>query len=170
MKHTKSVAHPTVGYVVTRGAGVAFLAVFVYTLAFTMFATVNEGAGLFGTLIAIWIALSIPALTIALLLLPLAVLLGVVTVLLIWGISAACNREYAPNKAVSIGSGTCILIAMLLIVSLNQGLGLSWAPTVAEALTFWLVLPLLVYIVAGGLASWELNRRPNGEATPISTL
>lgn len=169
MKLVKPVVHPTVGYILARGAGVGLLAVFVYALAFivyaavrssfTVFATVNEDAGLFGTLIATWVSLSIPALTIALLLAPLAVVFGVIAALLIWGLSAAWNREHAPKKAVVIGSGTCALLAALLIVSLNLGFGLTWSQTVAETLTFWLALPLLVFVGAGGLASWELNRR-----------
>jgi hypothetical protein len=145
------------------------LAVVVYALAFMVYAvvrssftivvTVNEDAGRLGTLLATWLSLIIPALTIALLIVPLAVLFGVVTALLIWGISAAWNREHAPTKAVAIGSGTCVVIAVVLIVVLSQGLGLRWTSTVAETLTFWLALPLVIYILAGGTAGWELNRR-----------
>lgn len=101
----------------------------------------------------------IPALTIALLLFPLAALLGAVTALLIWGLSVAWNHEHAPDQALAIGAGTCLGITLLFIVVFFQGLGVTWTRTVAETLTFWVMLPLLVYIVAGGLASWALNRR-----------
>jgi hypothetical protein len=169
MQHAKSGVRPTPGYVALRGARVGILAVLAYALAFmvyavvrssfTLFATVNQDAGLWGTLLASWVSLIIPALTIALLLFPLGALFGIVTALVIWGISAAWNREQAPNKAVAIGVGTCIVIAVLLVVLLNQGLGVTWTRTLAETLTFWLALPLLVYIAAGGAASWALNRR-----------
>ena len=41
-------------------------------------------------------------------------------------------------------------------------MGVAWTPATAETLTFWLVLPLAVYVVVGGVASWRLGQRLAG--------
>jgi hypothetical protein len=160
---------PTFGSIAMRGAGVAVLANGAYTIIFvlyavvrsslTLLATTNESAGLAGTLLAVWASLLVPALAIALLLCPLVALLGVITALAIWGASTAWNRQRAPKRAIALGVAICAGVAALLIGLLAAGLGLSGTGRLAEALTFWVGLPLLAYIIAGGAASWELNRR-----------
>lgn len=177
MRRAEMAARPTPGRVALRGAGVAILAVAVYTLAFlgyavvrssaTLLATVNEDAGLLATLAAVWVSLSVPALTIALLMCLLAAPLGAVSALAIWAASSAWNQQRAPGRALAIGAATCAALSALLVGLLVLGLGLAWTPTSAEALTFWLALPLLVYMIAGGAASWALNRnmRNNDDTT-----
>jgi len=169
MPGTDSPGRPGLGRLAGRGAGAASLAVLAYTLAFllyafarsglTLLATVNEAAGLPATLLATWISLSIAALAIALLVWPLAALVGAGTALLIGALCAAWNREHAPGRALAIGAGACAAPAALIALALAASAGPAWTSSLAETLGFWLGLPLLVYIAAGGLASLELNRR-----------
>src|SRR5579859_467211 len=168
MPPTDPTSRPGLGWLAGRGAGAASLALLAYTLAFllyaftrsglTLLATVNEAAGLPATLLATWVALSIAALTIALLVWPLAALVGAVTALLISALCAAWNREHVPGRALAIGAGACAAPAALIALAL-AGVGPAWTPSLAETLGFWLGLPLLVYIATGGLASLELNRQ-----------
>ena len=48
---------------------------------------------------------------------------------------------------------------LALLVLLTQGLGITWMPATAAALTFWLVMPLVTYVAAGGMTSWQVNRK-----------
>jgi hypothetical protein len=52
----------------------------------------------------------------------------------------------------------CLTVSVALLVLLQQELGLRWTPVMAATLTFWLALPLVTYVVAGGLAGWQVNR------------
>src|SRR5689334_15464958 len=159
MRRAEMGTRPTTGRVALRGAGVAILAVAGYTLAFlgyagirssaALLATVNEDAGLIATLAAVWVSLSVPALTIALLVCPLAALLGAVSALATWAALSAWNHERAPGRAIAIGAATCAAISALLVGILVLSLGLAWTPASAAALTFWLALPLLIYMIAG---------------------
>lgn len=47
--------------------------------------------------------------------------------------------------------------------SIENYFGLDWSPEIAETLTFWRVLPRVIYIVAGGAASWKLNQMKGGK-------
>lgn len=167
MSHTHQPARARWRTVAGRGAEIGVALGFAYAIAFLVYAalrsttellaTPDVDAGWLGTAFATWIALALPAFVFAALLAPLAALLGALTAVAVYALLPTLNPEHTPPRAILIGLGVCSLIALVSVLLLEQGTGLQWTPALAEALTFWLVLPLLVYIVAGGAASWRLN-------------
>jgi ABC-type Fe3+-siderophore transport system permease subunit len=163
---------PNMWNVALRGAGVALALTFAYALAFLLYAmlrsfavvvgTVNEGAGFLATLFATWFSLAIPTLTIAALFAILAVPLGAVTAVLIVWASARWNKERNPNNAIALGAALTFLIAFLLTLLLQLG-GMTFDLHYWDAWALWFVLPLLVYVAAGGAASWKWNQQLRGE-------
>jgi hypothetical protein len=150
------------------GAEAGLALAFLYALAFIGYAIVrstlnllaapNRDGGLAGTLVATWIALALPAFVVAALAGILAAIIGALTALALRALLSRMNAAHTPRRAIAIGVGVCLTVSLTLLVVLTQGLGLTWTPVVAMTLTFWLVLPLATYVVAGGVASWQVNR------------
>ena len=69
------------------------------------------------------------------------------------------NPTHAPQRAIGIGVTVCLSASLALLVLLYEGLGVRWTPATAATLTFWLLMPLVAYVVAGGVAGWHVNRR-----------
>jgi len=147
-------------------AGIALS--FLYALAFIGYAVVrstlnllaapNIGGELAGALVATWVALALPAFIFAVLGGILAALIGALTALALRALLTILNAAHTARRALAIGVGVCLTISLALLVLVAQGLGVTWTPTVAATLTFWLILPLATYIVAGGAVSWQVNR------------
>lgn len=160
MEHVK----PTWGRIMWYGAelGVAFafgyaLVFIVYAMAratIDLLATPQIDAGWLNIAIATWLSLAVPALLLAALFAPFVALIGALTALGVHAILSA--RNASPRQAVTIGVGTCAVIAFALVALLTLGTGFTWSPAIIETWMFWLVLPLLSYIVAGGVGAWML--------------
>ena len=75
--------------------------------------------------------------------------------LIVYAISSTLIRKRAPLRAILIGLGVCSLVGLAILLLLGNGAGLRWTPALAETHTFWLGLPLVLYVVAGGVASWR---------------
>ena len=137
-----------------------------YTLAFIGYAIVRAtlailatpeiDAGLAATLIATWAALALPALVVAVLAAIPAALIGALTALAIRALLALGRATPTPRRALASGLAVCLLVSLALLALLTQGLGVSWTPATAATLTFWLVTPLVLYSIAGTVASWQL--------------
>jgi uncharacterized protein (DUF2062 family) len=50
----------------------------------------------------------------------------------------------------------CLVVSLALLALLTQGMGVTWTPATAATLTFWLVTPLVLYVIVGTLASWQV--------------
>jgi hypothetical protein len=166
MQRVGYIPRPTWRYVALRGAAVSVGLTFAYALAFllyaivrsslTLAARVNPDTGLLGTLIATWTSLAIAVLTMASLMAVVAAVLGTATALIVLWLSSVLNPRRVSARAIMIGLVTCLGIALLLNLALQQALSLSWSALVSEAYLFWLGLPSLIYVGAGGVASWQL--------------
>ena len=142
---------------------------FVYTLALigyaivrstlTILATPDIDAGLASTLIATWAGLALPALVCAALASIPAALIGALTVLVIRALLALGNVTPTPCRAVASGLAVCLVVSLALLALLTQGMGVTWTPATAATLTFWLVAPLVLYSIAGTVASWQVGRK-----------
>ena len=137
----------------------AFIGYAVVRSTLMLLATPNPDGGLAGTLIATWISMAVPAFVLAAIVGILAAALGVLTALVLRALLSHGNPTHAPQRAIVIGVGVCLTISLMLLVLLTQGLGVTWMPATAAALIFWLVMPLVIYVVAGGTASWQVNRK-----------
>lgn len=166
---------------VARGGAVAgVMTAGVYALVFlgyaiarataTLLLTPGIDGGLAGTVAATAMSLAVPvAVFAALCALPAAVL-GAVTALLIRAllIRALLARLTAAQGqmwAALLGGGVCAAISLAFLALVDVGLDVTWSRGTAEALSFWLVLPLALYILAGALGSRRLWREwHSGEA------
>ena len=154
----------TAWYGAEVGVGLSFL----YALAFITYAVVrstsvllgtpNLDGGLAGTLIATWAALALPALMITALAGILAAVIGALTALAIRALMSFGTARPTPRRAAGRSLAVCLVICLALLLLLTQGLGVAWTPATAETLTFWLVVPLMIYIVAGVVVSWHFTR------------
>ena len=167
MSHTALTSRPSWRKVAARGAEIGIALDFAYAATFIVYAILRSTAKLLetpgidagwpGTALATWTALALPAFVFAVLFVPIVALLGALTALAVYALSPTLNPEHAPGRAVFIGIGVCSLVVFATALLLDLQAGLRWTPALAETLTFWLALPLLIYIVAGGVASRHLN-------------
>jgi hypothetical protein len=97
-------------------------------------------------------------------------LAGMGTAIIVNWLLAVLNPTYTPNRALLIGLGTTLgivlivqsaLHAALITLQAAQGRPLP-SPDMATYL-FWFGLPSLVYVCAGAVGAWQLNRRRSGE-------
>jgi hypothetical protein len=51
-----------------------------------------------------------------------------------------------------------LVVSLALLALLNRGIGLAWTPATAASLIFWLVAPLVLYVIASSVASWQMGR------------
>jgi hypothetical protein len=147
-------------------AGIALS--FLYALAFIGYAVVRStlnllaipkpDGGLAATLIATWLTLAVAAFVLAALVGILAALIGALTALALRALLSNVDAAQTPRGAIVIAVALCLSISVTLLVLLNQGLDVALTPATDPMLTFWLVVPLVIYVVAGGIASWEVNR------------
>jgi hypothetical protein len=88
-----------------------------------------------------------------------------VTALLIRALLARLTPAQGWARAALLGSGVCAAISLIFLALLEVGLDVTWTRGTAEALTFWLVLPLALYTLVGALGSCRLQREcHSGEA------
>jgi hypothetical protein len=141
----------------TFAYALAFLLYAILRSSLTLAATVNPDAGLLYTLIANATSLLIAVLTITFLMVIVTAVLGIITAIAVYGLLSTLNAHKDPSRAVIIGSATCLGVVLLLNLTLQKALGFSWSAMGGEAYLFWLGFPSLIYIVAGGVSSWQLN-------------
>jgi hypothetical protein len=168
---TQNTDPPQVGWGRTAayGAEVGIALAFVYALAFISYAvarstlmllaTPSPDGTLASTLFVTWTSLAVPAFVLAALYGILAAVIGALTALILRALLSRVNPTHAPKRAVAIGVAVCLTVSFVLLVLLYQGLGVRWTPATAATLTFWLLLPLMTYVMAGGMVSWHVNRR-----------
>ncbi len=150
------------------GAEACVTLAFVYTLVvigyaivratLAILATPQIDAGLAATLIATWAGLALPALVIAALAAIPAALIGALTALAVRALLALGSATPTPRRAMSSGLAVCLVVSLALLALMTQGLGMDWTPATAATLTFWLVAPLVLYVIAGTAASWQVGR------------
>ncbi len=138
-----------------------------YTLAFILYAlarsaltvaaTVNQDAGMWGTLIATWASLIVASLVIGALAALAVGILGAVTGIALRAVSVVSNPQHDPRRAVVIGATVCFAIVLLIHLALRAALNYSLADLLSMHALFWLELPALVFIVAGAIASRQFN-------------
>ncbi len=148
------------------GAEACVALAFLYTLAFIGYAIVRStlailatpdiDAGLASTLIATWARLALPALVCAALAAIPAALIGALTALAIRALLALGTIAATPRRAVASGLAVCLVVSLALLALLTHGMGVTWTPATAATLTFWLLAPLVLYVIAGTVASWQV--------------
>jgi hypothetical protein len=148
------------------GAEACVALAFVYTLVFIGYAIVRAtfailatpeiDAGLAATLIATWAGLALPALVVAALAAIPAALIGALTALAIRALLALGDVTPTPRRAGASGLAVCLVVSLALLALLTQAMGVTWTPATAATLTFWLVAPLVLYVIAGTVASWQV--------------
>jgi hypothetical protein len=146
------------GIALTLLYAVAFIGYALVRSTLNLLATPDLDGGLAGTLFATWISMAVPAFVLAATFACLAALLGALTALVLRVLLSDLNTLHRPRLAIATGIGVCLTISLVLLALLSQGLGVTWTSATAEALTFWLILPLVTLVLAGGLASWQVNR------------
>jgi hypothetical protein len=168
MAHTTLTRPNGWGRTAWYGAEIGIACSYLYALAFTIYAVVrttsmlvgvpNQDGGLAGTLIATWAALALPALIIAALAGILAAAIGALTALAIRALISFGNVMPTPRRAAGSSVAVCLVVCLALLTLLMQGFGVAWTPATAETLMFWLVAPLIIYTVAGGVIGWHFNK------------
>jgi hypothetical protein len=146
------------GIALAFGYALAFIGYAVVRSTLTLMATPHPDGTLAGTLSVTWIALAVPAFMLAAIFGILAAVLGALTALVLRVLVSRVNPTHAPQRAIGIGVAVCLTVSLALLVLLYEGLGVRWTPATAATLTFWLLVPLLIYVVAGGIVSWHVNR------------
>ncbi|CAG0943011.1 hypothetical protein ANRL1_01172 [Anaerolineae bacterium] len=154
------------GRIAWYGAELGIAFAFVYALAFIVYAIVRAtidliatpqiDAGWLNIALATWFSLAVPALLLAALFTPVVAIIGALTALGVNAIASA--RNASPRQAALIGAETSGVFALALIALLTFGAGFTWSLAIIETWMFWLVLPLLLYVVAGGVGGWMLSR------------
>jgi hypothetical protein len=75
-----------------------------------------------------------------------------VRTLLALGVATPTRRRAAVS-----GLAVSLVVSLALLALLNRGIGLAWTPATAAPLTFWLVAPLVLYVIASSVASWQMG-------------
>ena len=151
------------------GAALAVGLAFAYALVFIVYATIRSSllparvqpdAGFFGTAIAYGAALAIATLAITALMAIPAAIVGAVTALILKWLLSVLNPQHTRRRAIIVGSVICFALTFILHLVFQRALGFALSDVIANPETYllWLGFPSLIYIAAGGAASWELNR------------
>lgn len=167
MQRANEPLYPSLKFAAVRGGEFGAALTLVYALLFVVYATVRSGAaiwsagetdaGILPTMIATGASILWAALFFGAILSVLAALLGALSAVLIRVILAAFNQQHSTWRAVVLGLGFTLIFAGLLYLVLGWGAGLTLTPGSVDALTFWLGLPTLLYIAAGGFGAWRLS-------------
>jgi hypothetical protein len=139
-----------------------------YALAFSLYAAIRStGAilatpqidgGLAGTLLATWFSLAVSTFALAIVAAVPASVAGALTAVALRALVSSAGVAARPRRGLAAGLMLCVGLSLALLALLIGGLGLAWMPATAEALTFWLLAPLVVYSIAGGVAGWRASR------------
>lgn len=169
MEDTERTANSSWAYGPVGGAAIGVGLAFAYAALFIVYATirssllvirVNPDAGVPGTVAGYLFTLAIPALVIAAMMAVPAALVGLFTAPILMRVASKFNPRRSAGRAIMIGSTTCLIVALLLLVIFQRMLGFSFADVLAnpETFLFWFVLPAVIFVAAGGLAGREINR------------
>jgi hypothetical protein len=156
---------PDWGLTACYGAELGVSIALLYALAFTGYASVRStfsllttpdvDAGLAVTLFTTWLSLIVPAVGIAaMLMLPVAVI-GALTALLLRGVTML-SLARIPSRGLVLSGAMCTVLSITTLGLPALYTRADWTPAMVETLTFWLIIPMLLYIVAGALAGREM--------------
>jgi hypothetical protein len=143
----------------------------------TLLATPDVDAGLLPTVIATWLALALPALALVLIAALPAAAIGALTALVLRGVLSNLATARTAGRGVAVGATICLGLSLgLLGLVLNRMEG-AWTAAVVETLAFWLLLPMVLYTVAGGVAGGRMarllgpapRRHPGGRQSPSAS-
>ncbi len=137
-----------------------------YALIFIVYATIRAAllpgrvvpdAGLLGTTIAYGESLAIATLAITVLVAIPAGIIGAITAFVVTWLLPLVNPRHAPRRAVIVGVATCVTVAAIVHLAFQRALGFALSDVIANPETYllWLGLPSLIYLAAGGVASWQ---------------
>jgi hypothetical protein len=167
--------------VALAGAAMGVGLTFVYALSFALYAVVRSSwtiwqwtppdLGKGATLAANAASIVVASVATASLLAVVVALLSMITALLIALGLARWNPQQAQGRAIGIGVTTGLAVVVLGHVALSWALGRSLFSLGAATYLFWIGLPSLLYIGAGGGLAWRLNQgqpAPSPALTPIS--
>lgn len=164
------------GRVAGGGAMVGFVTAGVYALAFLVYAITRATAtllltpsidgGLAGTVAVTALSLAVPVAVFVAICALLAAGIGAVTALLLRALLTRVTAAQGRVRAALLGGGVCATISLVFLALLAGGLDVAWTRGTAEALTFWLMLPLTLYTLAGALGSCWLQRQCHSGEPP----
>lgn len=147
-----------VGVALDLGYAMAFLAYASVRSTLTILAAGGMDGGMLGTIVATTASIAWVSLLVAILFAPIAALIGMVTAVIVNALLGRVNPIHSATRALIIGLVTAAGIALLFYAALVFGMGVAVSPEAIEMFAFWLGLPTLIYIAAGGVGSLELNR------------
>lgn len=147
------------------GVGLAFG----YALVFIIYATIRAAllparvppdAGVLGTVVAYGESLALATLAITVLMAIPAAIIGAISAFIITWLLSILNPQHAPRRAVVIGMVACFALIVIVQLFFQRALGFTLADVIANPETYllWLGFPSLLFIAAGGVASWQWNR------------
>ncbi len=170
MQSTKQAIRSSWRYAAFGGAVLCSILALAYTLAFIVYAlarsaltvvsTINTDAGMWGTLIATWASLIAAALAIGVLCAIAVAFLGAITGIVVKGVSIVFNPRHEPQRAAIVGASVCLAIVILLHLALRSAMNFLLPDLLSMHALFWLEIPSLIFIVAGGVATRKLNVTP----------
>lgn len=167
MQPSKTTTRSSWRYAAFGGAVLCSILALAYTVAFILYAlarsaltvltTVNQDAGMLGTLIATWASLIVASLIIGALCTVAVAILGAISGILVKAVSVVFNPENEPRRAAVIGAGVCFAIIVLLHLALRSAMSYTLPDLLSMHALFWLELPSAIFIAAGGLAARQLT-------------
>ncbi len=168
MQRAEHLAYPTLGWAAWNGAKLAVAMTFGYALLFILYASTrsaitilaagDSGTGVLQTILATSVSVIWTSLVFAFLLALPASVLGALTAPVIAALLPRLISNHDPRRAFLVGLNISLVIAIVFYIALRFGLQLESNPATAEALLFWLDLPTLIYVIAGGVGGWQLAR------------
>jgi hypothetical protein len=167
MQPSKTTTRSSWRYAAFGGAVLCSILGLAYTLAFILYAlarsaltvltTVNQDAGMLGTLIATWASLIVASLIIGALCTIAVAILGAITGIIVKAVSVVLNPQNEPQRAAVIGAGVCFAIVLFLHFALRAAMSYALPDLLSMHAVFWLELPSAIFIVAGGVAARQLT-------------
>lgn len=147
-----------VGVALDLGYAVAFLAYASVRSAVMILSAGGMNVDMLGTIVATTASIAWVSLVVAILFAPIAAFIGMVTAVIVNALLGRVNPIHSATRALIVGLVTAAGIVLLFYAALVFGMGVALSPESIEMFAFWLGLPTLIYIAAGGVGSLELNR------------
>jgi hypothetical protein len=151
------------------GAGIGVKMTLLYAAIFILYAVVRStlallawpspDAGTAGTVLATASSLTIAAISVTLLVLPISALAGLVASLLVYWLQPRTESQQTPAKRPIARFAVAALTALIVQAILLPAVGLHLYTYQAETYIFWFGLPALLYVGAIGFGEWRREER-----------